>query len=112
VVEINPEVAELVGRHLDDDRVEIHIGDAYTQKWPRGTKWDLAWHDVWPTVATENLPEMRRLIRRYRAHTDWQECWQRGTCMKMERLYQMAKAGKLSPEQVGHLLEGRFGQAL
>jgi hypothetical protein len=49
VVEIDEDVINLVGPTYDDPRVTIHHADAYEQmkRWPRGSKWSVAWHDIW-----------------------------------------------------------------
>jgi hypothetical protein len=100
IVENNPDVIELVGQHLTaDPRVTIHLDDALTIKWPRGTKWDLGWHDIWPLITDENLPEMDRLRARYRRSIKWQGSWQRKGCLEMARSIREMKAGTLSPEK-------------
>jgi len=84
VVEVSPEIIELVGPYYDDDRVTIHEGDAFTFTWPRGTRWDFVWHDVWDDLCTDNLTEAsggaqpgsyeklhRRYARRCRAQASW-----------------------------------------
>lgn len=76
VVEIDRRVAELVGSHYArDPRVKIHVADAYHVEWPRGTRWDVAWHDVWPTLCTDNLDEMAVLHRKYGRRVGWQGSW-------------------------------------
>ena len=76
VVEIDPNVVAAVGPHFTTDpRVTIHEADAYTIKWPTGTQWDVAWHDIWLDLCTDNLPEMARLHRRYGRRVGWQGSW-------------------------------------
>lgn len=78
VVEVDPRVVALVGPHyLRDPRVRIHTADAYTVKWPTGTRWDVAWHDIWRDLCTDNLAEMGRLHRRYGRRCGWQGSWGR-----------------------------------
>lgn len=55
VVEIDPDVIALIGSQLADPRLTIHEGDALTYQWPKGTRWDFAWHDVWDDLNTDNL---------------------------------------------------------
>lgn len=48
VVEIDRHVVELVGGEFaGDPRCTMRLGDALTVRWPRGTRWDYAWHDCW-----------------------------------------------------------------
>lgn len=81
VVELNPDIVTLVGpwyiaraaEHGVDLR--IHLDDAFTIKWPRHTRWDVVWHDIWPTICEDDLDEHSRLQRRYGSRADWQGCW-------------------------------------
>jgi hypothetical protein len=75
VVEIDPDVIALVAPTYDDPRVTIHQADAFTIKWPVGTRWTVVWHDIWPDISTENLPEIATLKRRYAQRCDWQGAW-------------------------------------
>lgn len=78
VVEKDERVIQLVGSHYTkDSRVTIHHADAYEQakKWPAGTSWDVAWHDIWPSLCTDNLKDMTRLHRSYGRRVQWQGSW-------------------------------------
>ena len=77
VVEIDERVIRLVGPHYAGPRVTIHHADAYeqTKNWPAGTRWDVAWHDIWPHLCEDNLAEMARLHRSYGRRVDWQGSW-------------------------------------
>jgi hypothetical protein len=84
VVEISPELIELVGPYYDDPRVTIHEGDAVTFEFPAGTRWDAVWHDVWDVLTTDNLNEgnphahpcsYEKLHRRYGGRCGWQGSW-------------------------------------
>lgn len=76
VVEIDQDVIDLVGPHyLTDPRLTIHHGDALTFKFPKGSRWDVAWHDIWDSICDDNRPQMSRLMRRYGRATVWQDCW-------------------------------------
>jgi hypothetical protein len=91
VVEIDPDVIALVGDHYRQQAtamgktVEIHQGDAYTIRWPRGTCWDIAWSDIWPTATIVNLPDMDRLSRRYGTRVRWHGHWLRETLLALRR---------------------------
>lgn len=109
IVEVNPDVARLVCRHLPEDKVTIHIGDAYDIKWPRGTRWDMAWHDIWPTIDDNNLPGMARLMKRYRDKvTFWQGCWQRSGCLKMADAMRRMRNKTMPIEEALEILNGRW----
>lgn len=81
VLELAPEVIELVGPHLlgrYGDRLEIVRCDAFTWAPPEGAHFSVVWHDVWPNPhAPETVPEMERLEERYRTICDWHGCWPR-----------------------------------
>lgn len=85
VVEIDPDVAELVGRHYAGQRCTIHVADAYTIKWPAGTRWSYAWHDIWPTLCTNHLPLMTKLARSYGRRVDAQDFWGRDLLRYQQR---------------------------
>ena len=78
VVEIDPNVIQLVAPHyVQDPRVRVIHGDALTMTWPRGTRWTVAWHDIWEDIdgSDEQLEEMTRLRRMYGHMVDWQDVW-------------------------------------
>lgn len=108
VVEINESVAKLVQRHLPEDKVTVHIGDAYKMRWPAYTEWDMAWHDIWPTIDDQNLPGMNRLMRRYRERVRWQGCWQRDGCLSMANAIKRMRNGTMPIEEALAILDGRF----
>lgn len=83
VVEISGDLIDLVGHYYESERVTIHQGDAFDFKWPRGTRWNCAWHDVWDTLDVDNLSNEEyaepgtyaALHRRYGRRVDWQGSW-------------------------------------
>jgi hypothetical protein len=83
VVEIDADVIALVGPHYErlaaeaGKTITVHHADAYTIAWPAGTTWDVAWHDIWRDLCTDNLPLMGRLHRRYGRRVQWQGSWAR-----------------------------------
>jgi hypothetical protein len=83
VIEIASQVVKLVGSHFlkqYGDRLTIHTADALEWKPPRGQRYDIVWHDIWPNINTENLPEMHKLHRKYGRRCDWQGSWNREWC--------------------------------
>ncbi len=108
IVENNPDVIELVGQYLTvDPRVTIWRGDAYRQQWAPDIRWDLAWHDIWPTIDDDNLPGMDRLLAKYKNRVAWQGCWQREGCLAMARIFQRLDAGTLSAARAWELFGGK-----
>lgn len=88
VVEADARIIDTVGAWYESTypgRITIWHGDAYTVKLPVGARWDVAWHDVWPTITSDNLPEMATLHRRYGKRVAWQESWARPLCRRMKR---------------------------
>lgn len=81
VVEINPAVIELVGDHYLKMAAEagkslvIHNADAWTYQWPKGTRWDVAWHDIWPTITGDDYEEHKTMRRKFGHRVGWQACW-------------------------------------
>jgi hypothetical protein len=88
VVELDERVIKLVGPHYaSDPRVNIIHADAYEQinAWPRGSRWDVAWSDVWPELSADNIPSMDVLHQYYRRRTQWHGCWGRKICLGLRR---------------------------
>lgn len=65
VIEKSKDVVKLI-RSFMPGRVQVIIGDAFDVPLPDKTlPFDYAWHDIWPTISEDNLPEMRKLKRAY-----------------------------------------------
>ena len=77
VVEIDKDLIDLVGPHYDDPRVEIVHADAFTYKSGRDLVYGAVWHDIWPDLCLDNLPQMHTLTRRYARRAAWQGSWGR-----------------------------------
>ena len=86
VIEIDQDLIDLVGPRLgwpnsvSDHRVSIVCADALTYKPPKGVRYNAVWHDIWDTICTDNLDQMKYLHRKYGRRTDWQGSWCRGLC--------------------------------
>lgn len=101
VVEIDKYVIELVGSYYENYdltqpfalkkppklRVAIHNEDAMLKAWPKNTRWDLAWHDIWDDISTDNLEGIGVLNRRYGRRVDWQGAWCHGLLLDVRRRY-------------------------
>jgi hypothetical protein len=78
VIENSPDVIALVGPTLKErygDRLEIIEADAFTYKPPKGIRYSVVWHDIWPDLCGDNLKPMGTLHRRYGRRCDWQGSW-------------------------------------
>lgn len=67
VLEVNPEVIELVSPHVGGHIIEA---DAFTWRPPEGKRFDWAWHDIWPDITPKNSADMVKL---YQHHHPWAE---------------------------------------
>lgn len=83
VVDIDADVIALVKpfydalSHDQGKILTIYHDDAYTITWPRNTRWDGAWHDVWQHISLENVPYMTDLHRKYGRRVRFQDSWKR-----------------------------------
>lgn len=75
VVEVEQDVIDLMTPYFSDMRVTFHCADAYTKKWPPGTHWDYAWHDIWADKCTDDLEGHSKLLRSYGRRATQQGCW-------------------------------------
>jgi len=76
VVEIEQDVINLVWpTYKDGNRVALYHTDAFTIQWPKDTRWDCAWHDIWPALCTDNLPEVAKLKHKYARKVKYQKAW-------------------------------------
>ena len=82
VVEIDADVIKLVAPSYYDHRVTIYHVDAFEITWPKDTRWSVVWHDIWPSICSDNLPEMTKLHRKYGHKCDWQGSWCRYQCLR------------------------------
>lgn len=75
VIEIDADVLSMMApAFASQPRVQIHQGDALTYRWPRGTRWDFAWHDIWSEDTS--LPILHsQLFARYQHLAPWQGAW-------------------------------------
>jgi hypothetical protein len=61
-------------------RLEVWWGDAYQIKatrFPPGSRWDMAWHDVWSGISSDNIPQYRALRQHWRGRVPprYQHAW-------------------------------------
>ena len=94
VIELSPEVIELVGGHYKakyGDRLTIIQADIMEWKPPKGERWDVFWADIWDNKCGDNTDEMTKLNRRYGRRTDWKACWGEWTCRDANRRWAREK---------------------
>lgn len=80
VVEKSGDVIALVAPYLSakwGDRLSIVEADAMEWAPPKGARFGVVWHDIWDHICADNLPDMKRLHRRYGRRSDWQGSWAR-----------------------------------
>lgn len=76
VVELEQDVINLVWpSYANNPKITLHHADAYEIEWPKGTKWDCIWHDIWPTICIDNLEGITKLKKKYMHKTIWQAAW-------------------------------------
>ena len=77
VVEIDREIIRVVGQEfVADPRVAIHHANALKVTFPRGTKWDFAWHDISTPDHDEGLQLLHgRLLVKFRHRVKYQGAW-------------------------------------
>lgn len=76
VIEIEQDVINLVyPTYQDENRVTLHHADAFEIQWPKDKYWDCAWHDIWPSICTDNLLEIARLKHKYAHKVKYQAAW-------------------------------------
>lgn len=83
VIEKSEEVISLVAEHYHShfgERVEIMHADAMTFDPPKGVRFGMVWHDIWPHICSDNLEDMKKLHRKYGRRADWQGSWCREEC--------------------------------
>jgi hypothetical protein len=69
VLEKFPEVIELVGKQLPlNEKVKIIQGDVFTYDFPKGTKFDTIYFDIWNYINSDVYEEMKELKKKYRKH--------------------------------------------
>ena len=99
VVEFSEDVISLTAPLFESDRrLVIHHGDAYTYKFPAGTRWDVAWHDIWDEISIEN--DFETLHRRYGHRVVWQSSWARQAAIEADKAFdrEIAELHKLQKE--------------
>lgn len=89
VVEIEADVLALVAGHymamFGSDRLTFVHADALEWTPPKGMIYDTCWHDIWPFILTDYLPQYATLHRKYARRSKWQGSWCFQTLKAMQR---------------------------
>ena len=88
VIEIEQEIIDLVAPYYLQKypgRITIICADALEYKFPNGQHFNAVWHDIWPNVCVDNLPNMKKLHRKYGKRTEWQGSWCRRECERLAK---------------------------
>lgn len=69
ILEKNQEIIDLVGSQLPlNDKVKIICGDVFNYEFPKGTKFDTIYFDIWDYVNSDVYEEMKELKKKYRKY--------------------------------------------
>jgi SAM-dependent methyltransferase len=96
ILEKSPEVIELVGNQLLlNNKVKIIQGDVFEYEFPKGTKFDTIYFDIWNYVNSDVYKEMKALKNKYRKYRlsskenpdVYMKCWAEYEAKTDRRLY-------------------------
>lgn len=88
IIERSIDVIALVAPHyinMYGERLEIIHADAMTWKPPKGNRYGMVWHDIWPSISADNYEQMKTLHRRYGRRCDWQGSWCKDEAQKLKK---------------------------
>lgn len=91
VVELDKHVLKLVGptvtgvAHALGKELSLVHADAEAYEPPAGERYDYVWHDIWDQIDDDNLPQMKRLMDKYRHIAKKQACWSRPQALALKR---------------------------
>ena len=80
VVEKFQDVIDLVGPNFTNPKLEIVCADVFDYAPAIGTKYDVIYFDIWPSLCKSDLKDMAALHRRYQKYLvvgGWMESWRR-----------------------------------
>lgn len=78
VIEKSADVLTLTAEHYQKkggSKLTIIHADAFTWQPAKGIRYGAVWHDIWPTLCADHLPDMHKLHRKYGRRCDWQGSW-------------------------------------
>lgn len=86
LVEKETDVVTIITPSLPyDARLSVIVNDIFTWRPPKGRQWDTIYFDIWNNICYDNLPEIRRLERRFRPRLrkgGWMNSWAKRKCMR------------------------------
>jgi hypothetical protein len=88
VVELDPDVIALTEPSLKaefGDKLQVVQADAYAYHKQTEDKFDVIWHDIWPTISRSNLKQMSKLKRSWSKRARWQGFWAQPECRSVGR---------------------------
>lgn len=102
--EINPEIIAIIEPNLRDcmrKGVELEIVEHDAFGGPIDSRlFDCIWHDIWPTITSENIPQFKKLRAIYGHISQHQYCWAEEYCLMIEARI----------EQFKNLMKFRIGE--
>jgi hypothetical protein len=73
------------GLLVQNPRITFHHADAYKKQWPKGTRWNFVWHDIWPTICSDDLENHAKLNRKFGHRADVQGAWAHDMLLSLRR---------------------------
>jgi hypothetical protein len=88
VIELQPEVIQMIAPRYRGPKVEIVQADALEYRPDKGERFDVVWHDIWADgLHDRTWPQSKLLHRRYGRLTGWQGSWSREYYLTDRRMY-------------------------
>ena len=87
VVENSQDVIDLVEPYVSFSKLKVVCADAFDWH-PGKRRFDVVWHDIWPTISEDSLPEIEKLKRRYGQWLKkggWQGAWAHEKIKEVQR---------------------------
>jgi hypothetical protein len=77
VIEKYQDVIDLISHKFSDMPIEYICDDVLNYKPNKDQKYDTIYFDIWPTISTDNLPEISKLHNRFKNHKNKNNpsCW-------------------------------------
>lgn len=92
VVEKYPDVIKLVSPHVQHPKLSIANADIFELKTKQ--QFDTIYFDIWPTITTDNLPEMATLNRKFARNLrpgGWRGAWMQRELRRQKAEYKRAR---------------------
>lgn len=83
IVEKYQDIIDITGSQIKSDKLKIVHGDIFENNFPRGTKFDVIYFDIWNYINEDVYEEMKDLKKKYRRclknkkenPNSWIGCW-------------------------------------